>query len=126
MKGKIKEKFSLYNIAIAACIVIIIVSLYIIFKPNKNNEKVTVDGVEVVQTNKNESEEISEKEARKIAVKQFKNLGENVKEESLDLTMIQRKGEEYYYITSKKNNIEVKIKGGKVTKVNSSLVEETH
>lgn len=126
MKGKIKEMFSLYNIAIVACVIIIIVSLYIIFKPNKKEGKVTVDGVEVVQTNKKESEEISEKEARKIAVKQFKNLGENVKGESLELTMIQRKGEEYYYIVSKKNNIEVKIKGGKVTKINSSLVEETY
>ena len=118
--------FSLYNIAIVECVIIIIVSLYIIFKPNKKEGKVTVDGVEVVQTNKKESEEISEKEARKIAVKQFKNLGENVKGESLELTMIQRKGEEYYYIVSKKNNIEVKIKGGKVTKINSSLVEETY
>ena len=85
-----------------------------------------VDGVEVIQSNKKETEEISEKEARKIAVKQFKKLNENVKEDSLSVTKIQRKGEEYYYIVSQKNNVEIKIIGGKITRINSSLVEESH
>lgn len=132
MKEKLKNIVNLYNIAVVICVVVIIVSLCIILKPEdggifaKQKEKLMVDGVEVIQSNKKETEEISEKEARKIAVKQFKKLNENVKEDSLSVTKIQRKGEEYYYIVSQRNNVEVKIMGGKITRVNSSLVEESH
>lgn len=130
MKEKLKNIVNLYNIAVVICVVVIVVSLCIILKPEdggifaKQKEKLMVDGVEVIQSNKKETEEISEKEARKIAVKQFKKLNENVKEDSLSVTKIQRKGEEYYYIVSQKNNVEIKIMGGKITRVNSSLVEE--
>ena len=132
MKEKLKNIVNLYNIAVVICVVVIIVSLCIILKPEdggifaKQKEKLMVDGVEVIQSNKKETEEISEKEARKIAVKQFKKLNENVKEDSLSVTKIQRKGEEYYYIVSQKNNLEIKIRGGKITRINSSLVEESH
>ena len=132
MKEKLKNIVNLYNIAVEICVVVIIVSLCIILKPEdggifaKQKEKLIVDGVEVIQSNKKETEEISEKEARKIAVKQFNKLNENVKEDSLSVTKIQRKGEEYYYIVSQKNNLEIKIKGGKITRINSSLVEESH
>lgn len=132
MKEKLKNIVNLYNIAVVICVVVIIVSLCIILKPEdggifaKQKEKLMVDGVEVIQSNKKETEEISEKEARKIAVKQFKKLNENVKEDSLSVTKIQRKGEEYYYIVSQRNNVEVKIMGGKITRINSSLVEESH
>ena len=132
MKEKLKNIVKLYNIAVVICVVVIVVSLCIILKPEdggifaKQKEKLMVDGVEVIQSNKKETEEISEKEARKIAVKQFKKLNENVKEDSLSVTKIQRKGEEYYYIVSQKNNVEIKIMGGKITRVNSSLVEESH
>lgn len=131
MKNKLKNIINLYNISIAICVIVIIVSLCIILKPEGKNifakqDKIIVDGVEVIQTSKNETEEITEKEARKIAVKQFKVMGEKVKEESLSLTKIQRKGEEYYYIVSQKNNLEIKIRGGKITRINSSLVEESH
>ena len=132
MKEKLTNIVNLYNIAVVICVVVIVVSLCIILKPEdggifaKQKEKLMVDGVEVIQSNKKETEEISEKEARKIAVKQFKKLNENVKEDSLSVTKIQRKGEEYYYIVSQKNNVEIKIMGGKITRVNSSLVEESH
>ena len=131
MKEKIKEMLNLYNIAVAICIIVIIVSVYIILKPEDGKifakkEKAVVDGVEVVQSNKKETEEISENEARKLAVKQFKKLNEKVKEDSLDIMKIQRKGEEYYYIVSSKNNMEIKVMGGKITRINSSLVEESH
>lgn len=132
MKEKLKNIVNLYNVAVVICVVVIIVSLCIILKPEdggifaKQKEKLMVDGVEVIQSNKRETEEISEKEARKIAVKQFKKLNENVKEDSLSVTKIQRKGEEYYYIVSQRNNVEIKIIGGKITRVNSSLVEESH
>lgn len=131
MKEKLKEMLNLYNIAVAICVIVIIVSVYIILKPKDGEilakkEKTMVDGVEVIETNKKETGEISEKEARKIAAKQFKKLNENVKEDSLSIMKIQRKGEEYYYIVSSKNNMEIKIMGGKITRINSSLVEESH
>ncbi len=125
MKSKLKEILSPYNIAVAICIIVIIVSLYIVFKPEiKTKNKQFVNGVEIVQTKKDETEEISEKEARQIAVKQFKKLGEKVKEDSLSVTKIQRKGEECYYIVSQSNNLEIRVRGGKITRINSAVVEE--
>ena len=66
----------------------------------------------------------SEKQAKKTAVKQFKELGETTKEDELQIMKIQRKGEEYYYVTSKENTLEIKISTGKVTRINSVIVEE--
>ncbi len=37
---------------------------------------------------------------------------------------IVRKEEKYYYVSSKTNTLEIKIKGGKITRINSVLVEE--
>lgn len=119
---KIKRIFNLYNIAIFACIIIILISMYIIFKPEKQE---TPSGIEVVQSDKGEDKEITEQEARKLAKKQFKKLGEkNIKEENLQVKKIQRSGEEYYYISSAENTMEIKIKSGKVTRINSATVEE--
>ena len=119
---KIKRIFNLYNLGIFTCIVVILVSGYIIFKPEKQE---TPSGIEVVQSDKEENEEITEEEARKVAKKQFKKLGEkNIKEENLQVKKIQRSGEEYYYISSAENTMEIQIKGGKVTRINSATVEE--
>lgn len=120
-KRTIKRIFNLYNLAILACIIIILGSLYIIFKPEK---VYTPSGIEVVQTNLKEGEEISEEQARKAAVKQFKILNENVEEDELNVVKIQRNNEKYYYITSVNNSLEIKIDGGKVTRINAASVEE--
>ena len=120
---KIKRFLDPYNLAIIICIIIIAVSLYIIFKPN-NRGNLTPSGVEVVQSNTKEGEEISEKQALKIAVKQFKILNEKVKEKDLNIIKIQRNNEKYYYITSANNSLEIKIDSGKVTRINAAPVEE--
>ena len=52
-----------------------------------------------------------------------KNREKNIKENELDVEKIQRKGEDYYYITSEKNTLEIKIDSGKITRVNSVAVE---
>lgn len=119
---KIKKIFNIYNLAVIACIIIIAVSLWIIFRPD-NLEK-TPSGIPVVETNVNEGEQISEEQARKVAVQQFKKLKENVKEENLNVTKIKRDKEEYYYITSANNSVEIKIDGGKITRINTALVKE--
>ena len=118
---KIRKILNIYNIAILGCIILIAVSLCIIFKPNK---VVTPSGITVVQTDVKDEEEITEEKARKTAVKQFKKLNEKVKEDDLNVVTIQREGEKYYYITSKQNSLEIKIKGGKVTRINAAPVEE--
>ena len=120
---KIKRFLDLYNLAIIICIIIIAVSLYIIFKPN-NSGMLTRSGIEVVQSNTKKGEEISEKQALKIAVRQFKILNENVKEKDLNIIKIQRNNEKYYYITSANNSLEIKIDSGKVTRINAAPVEE--
>lgn len=120
---KIKRFLDPYNLAIIICIIIIAVSLYIIFKPN-NSGMLTRSGIEVVQSNTKKGEEISEKQALKIAVRQFKILNENVKEKDLNIIKIQRNNEKYYYITSANNSLEIKIDSGKVTRINAAPVEE--
>lgn len=127
MKKKLKKIFNLYNLAILICVVVIIGSLIIIIKPNfsgmfKKKTAVTSDnGVKIV-SNDNNGGEISEKDARRLAKKQFKELDEKVKEEELEVLKIERNGEEYYYISSAKNTLEIKIKTGEITRINSVKV----
>ena len=73
---KLKKTFDIYNIAIIGCVFLIVLSVYIIVKPDK---KTSENGIEIIQTDIKKSEEISEKEAKKVAQKQFKKLGEKVK-----------------------------------------------
>ena len=119
----IKKIFRPYNLAIFGCIIVILASMFVIFKPDTKNtttEKYKTK-TEIIKT---EEREITEENARKLAKKQFKKLGEkNIKEKELNVEKIQRKGEDYYYITSEKNTLEIKIDSGKITRVNSVAVE---
>lgn len=120
-KIKIKKILTPYNIIIVISILLIILSLYIIFKPNK---KFTPYGVEIVQSKVGKNKEITEDEAREIAVKQFEKLNENVEKTSLEVIKLERNDGLYYYISSEKNTMEVRVKGGKVTRINAVPVEE--
>lgn len=120
-KTKLKKILTPYNIIIGISIILIILSLYIIFKPNK---KYTSYGVEIVQSRVGKNKEITEDEAREIAVKQFEKLNENVEKASLEVIKLERNDGLYYYISSEKNTMEVRIKGGKVTRINAVPVEE--
>jgi hypothetical protein len=134
---KLKKIFNLYNLAILICLILIIVSLIVIINPDfsslsnifkketvsvSEEDTKTVDDVKVV-SNKSDKE-ISEKEARSLAKKQFKELGEKVKEDDLEVLKIQREGEEYYYISSAENTLEIKISSGDITRINSVKVED--
>lgn len=124
---KIKRLFKPYNLAIFACIIIIIVSLAIIIKPNGNNFSQKANNNENITTSQEESnkEEIKEKKAREIAKKRFEKLGErNVDENSLTVSKIQRDGDLYYYICSLNNTIEINVYSGKVTRLNTAVVDE--
>lgn len=122
IKEILKKSLKWYNICILVCIIIILILLFIIFKPKGQKPK-TVNGIKVISSTIKEDEEIKEEEARKMAVKQFKKLGENISEEDLNVTTIRRSGELYYYIQSQKNTLEIKIKGGEITRINSVIVE---
>ena len=119
----IKKIFRPYNLAIFGCIIVILASMFVIFKPDTKNTTTEKSNTktEIIKT---EEKEITEENARKLAKKQFKKLGEkNIKEKELNVEKIQRKGEEYYYITSETNTLAIKIDSGKITRVNSVAVE---
>lgn len=142
-KRKHKKAISPYNIAIVACIIIIIVAICTLISPkdNKKSEKEVATPnnqtqireteenqertpIEVVETETKEGETISEKDALKLAVNQFKKLDEKgINEKKLQIVKILRANEEYYYISSPKNTLEIKLTGGKITRINSVLVE---
>lgn len=82
----------------------------------KENKEEAKDG-------KDEKDEKSENKAANVAIKKFKELGENTKKSDLEILKIERKGELYYYISSKENTVEVRIKDNKITRVNSVPVE---
>ena len=68
-------------------------------------------------------DEISEDKAAEIAIAQFSQMGETgLQKSEIEIMQIQRSGELYYYISSLENTAEIKVKGGKITRLNSVLV----
>ena len=130
-KRKLRRIFSFYHIAIFLCIVISLVSILAFFGKdigNIPNPFVTkykiVNDVKVYESGVKENQDIDESKAKKVAVRQFKELGEkDIKEADLKIQKIQRKGVEYYYVTSSKNTMEIRIKGGVVSRINAVVVE---
>ncbi|MDE5830581.1 MAG: hypothetical protein K2H53_02660 [Clostridia bacterium] len=91
---------------------------------SKNESKNTPNNASVTGGNDTKAGEITEEEAKDIALARFTALGEqNVSKEGLAIKKIRRSGEEYYYITSSENTLEVKIEGGKITRINSVIVD---
>ena len=120
MKDKLKKIFNLYNLAITVCVIMIISSLIVIFEPNFG------DIISKTNTSNQEEEkiEISEEKAVKLAKNQFKELGEkDIQTNDFEVLKINRDGEEYYYISSKENTVEIKIDTGEITRVNSVKVK---
>lgn len=123
--NKLKKIFNLYNLAIFTCIVVIIVSLYIIVNPNIDQVIRNIEEEVKIKENVSENnEEISEEQARKIAKEKFKEMDEKVKENQLEVIAIKRDNEDYYYISSEKNTMEIRKKDGKITRINSVKIAE--
>ena len=122
LKRKLKRALTPYNIATTICLIVLITSLCIILKPET---KKTPSGITVVSSKTKENEEITEEEAKELAIKQFKKIGEkNLEKDKINIIKIDRNGEEYYYVTSEENTAEIKIKGGQITRINSASVTE--
>lgn len=123
LKKKIKKIINPRNIVILIGIILILGCLYYFIFGQTGTT--TPSGIKVVETNIQKDSEITEEKARKSAVKQFKVLGEkNVKEDKLSVKKILRNEEEYYYISSAENTLEIQVRGGKITRINSATVEE--
>ena len=122
LKRKLKRALTPYHIATTICLIVLITSLCIILKPET---KKTPSGITVVSSKTKENEEITEEEAKELAIKQFKKIGEkNLEKDKINIIKIDRNGEEYYYVTSAENTAEIKIKGGQITRINSASVKE--
>lgn len=104
-------------IPIIAIAVVIIVALIIIFIPK--NDKDTVDGIKIVQIEKEDDSYTTQKQAIEATIEQFKRLGEDVKERDLVIDIIERNGESYYLIKSPQNSIQIQINTGKIVRINS-------
>ena len=122
LQRKLKRALTPYHIATTICLIVLIISLCIILKPET---KKTPSGITVVSSKTKENEEITEEEAKELAIKQFKKIGEkNLEKDKINIIKIDRNGEEYYYVTSAENTAEIKIKGGQITRINSASVTE--
>ena len=122
LKKKLKRALTPYHIATTICLIVLITSLCIILKPET---KKTPSGITIVGSKTKENEEITEEQAKELAIKQFKKIGEkNLEKNKINIIKIDRNGEEYYYVTSAENTAEIKIKGGQITRINSASVTE--
>ena len=108
---------------IAICIAIVII-LGIIFVPKLINAISNNSNSIIVKSNVSKNKDISEDAARELAVKQFQKLNETIKKEELEVISLNRYNEAYYYIVGKDNTMEIKIKGGEITRINGTLVED--
>jgi hypothetical protein len=104
-------------IPIIAIAIVIIVALIIVFIPK--NDKNTVDGIKIVQIEKEEALDTTKKQAVDATIEQFKRLGENVQESDLKIDIIERNGESFYLIKSPQNSIQIQINTGKIVRINS-------
>ena len=150
-RSKSRSLISTHNLLIILCLILIAVSVHMLFseedeemivgqakeqtqaqnqlqtenqtKPTANNQVTQKEDVKVVE-NGNSANEITQQEARKLAVKQFKELDEKwIKEKDLEVLEFSRANEYYYYISSKENTVEIKKDGGKITRINSVPVQ---
>lgn len=127
IKRKLKKLLNLYNLAIAACVVLIVVALCVMLKPDSKEETSKAsNNTKVAQSEKKDNKkQIKEEKAREIAKKRFEQLGENdVKESELDVKKITRNGEDSYFISSTNNTLEVRATDGKIIRINSVVVDE--
>ena len=95
-----------------------------IFVGVKNNSNIKGDGNDKTTEIRKDDEDKQKKKAINVAIKKFEELGEKVNKDNLEVLKIERKGEFYYYISSKENTVEVRISDNKITRVNSVVVDK--
>ena len=112
------------NVKIAICAIVLGIIGVTAFFTLKDNFKPKSDESSQTSEIRNKNDDEQKKKALKVARKKFEELGEKVNEKDLEILKIERKGEFYYYISSKENTVEVRISDNKITRVNSVIVDE--
>lgn len=105
------------KVLIIGIVIIILIALIIVFIPK--HDKDTVDGIKIVQIEKEEALDTTQNQAIDATIEQFKRLGEDVTKQDLKIDIIERNGESYYYIKSPQNSIQIQINTGKIVRINS-------
>lgn len=112
------------NVKIAICAIVLGIIGVTAFFTLKDNFKPKSDESSQTSEIRNKNDDEQKKKALKVARKKFEKLGEKVNEKDLEILKIERKGEFYYYISSKENTVEVRISDNKITRVNSVVVDK--
>ena len=112
------------NVKIAICAIVLWIIGVTAFFTLKDNFKPKSDESSQTSEIHNKNDDEQKKKALKVARKKFEELGEKVNEKDLEILKIERKGEFYYYISSKENTVEVRISDNKITRVNSVVVDK--
>lgn len=112
------------NVKIAICVIVLGIIGVTVFFTLKDNFKPKSDESSQTSEIRNKNDDEQKKKALKVARKKFGELGEKVNEKDLEILKIERKGEFYYYISSKENTVEVRISDNKITRVNSVVVDK--
>ncbi len=112
------------NVKIAICVIVLGIIEVTAFFTLKDNFKPKSDESSQTSEIRNKNDDEQKKKALKVARKKFEELGEKVNEKDLEILKIERKGEFYYYISSKENTVEVRISDNKITRVNSVVVDK--
>ena len=112
------------NVKIAICAIVLGIIGVTAFFTLKENFKPKSDESSQTSEIHNKNDDKQKEKALKVARKKFEELGEKVNEKDLEILKIERKGEFYYYISSKENTVEVRISDNKITRVNSVVVDK--
>ena len=112
------------NVKIAICAIVLGIIGVTAFFTLKDNFKPKSGESSQTSEIRNKNDDEQKKKALKVARKKFEELGEKVNEKDLEILKIERKGEFYYYISSKENTVEVRISDNKITRVNSVVVDK--
>lgn len=112
------------NVKIAICAIVLGIIGVTAFFTLKDNFKPKSDENSQTSEIHNKNDDKQKEKALKVARKKFEELGEKVNEKDLEILKIERKGEFYYYISSKENTVEVRISDNKITRVNSVVVDK--
>lgn len=120
---KIKSRRRNIRIIVISIIALGIIGVAI-FVGVKNNINIKGDGNDKTTEIRKDDEDKQKKKAINVAIKKFEELGEKVNKDNLEVLKIERKGEFYYYISSKENTVEVRISDNKITRVNSVVVDK--
>ncbi len=125
--NQIKKKKIIKSVLIILVVAIAIVCALLALDKYKNvfdGKVINLISMKKVDGDVDSQEYSDEKKAVKVARAKFKELGENTDNIELEVLKITRKGNLYYFISSKENTVEISADTFEVKRINSVPVEE--